>query len=274
MFCIMHASSNDLSPRSAPSLAHTAIMRRALLCVLPYALVSGRASAQATMFRGSSAHLGVYASAPPTLTNVVWKFRTQGRVLSSPAVSGDVVFVGSTDGRALRGESHRRAQQRWKLSDAARSGEFVAGGRRRSGLRQRVWTGTIYAVDDRTTGASNGGPSPHKGERRFTAPGIHGAMPRSERMPDPFDMFLSSPTVVRMARWSTSGAATRVSTHSTRVTGALRWRFATGDVVHSVARRWPAAWCTSGSLGSQPLRDRCGDGARALATTRPAQRHH
>ena len=55
------------------------------------------AAAQATMFRGSPEHLGTYSGAAPTLQTVVWKSKTGGRVISSPAVVGGAVYVGSSD---------------------------------------------------------------------------------------------------------------------------------------------------------------------------------
>lgn len=53
--------------------------------------------------------------------------------------------------------------------------------------------GNVYAVDT-ATGAERWVFATNS-ERRFTAPRIHGAIPKTERMPDPFDVFLSSPTV-------------------------------------------------------------------------------
>ena len=59
-------------------------MRPRLLAPLVAVLLSPAAgSAQAAMFRGGPAHLGSYASPPATLGGVAWRFRTEGRVLSS-----------------------------------------------------------------------------------------------------------------------------------------------------------------------------------------------
>src|SRR4051794_17623677 len=52
------------------------------------------------MFRGNAAHSGVYSStAAPSIDNVKWKFKTRGKIFSSPAVADGVVYVGSTDWR-------------------------------------------------------------------------------------------------------------------------------------------------------------------------------
>ncbi len=44
---------------------------------------------QTAMFRGGADHTGVYTSPPPSLQTLAWKFRTGGRVISSPLVAGD-----------------------------------------------------------------------------------------------------------------------------------------------------------------------------------------
>lgn len=64
------------------------VLAGAALFVVPPGLAG-----QTAMFRGGADHSGVYASAPPSLQSLVWKFRTAGRVISSPLVVGDAVFV-------------------------------------------------------------------------------------------------------------------------------------------------------------------------------------
>jgi outer membrane protein assembly factor BamB len=55
----------------------------------------------AAMFRGGAAHTGVYADAISgrALLGIQWRFVTEGDVIASPAVAGDLVYVGSGDGR-------------------------------------------------------------------------------------------------------------------------------------------------------------------------------
>jgi outer membrane protein assembly factor BamB len=69
------------------------------------------------------------------------------------------------------------------------------------------------------------------GERRFSAPGIHGIQPRTEMMPDPFDVFLSSPAVWDGTVYVGSGDHNLYALDAQ--TGSLRWKFATGNVVHA-----------------------------------------
>lgn len=193
----------------------------ALLIALPASLV-----AQSAMFRGGPAHEGVYASPPPTLGSVAWKFRTRGRVISSPAVSGDLVFVGSTD-QGLYAVDRATGTQRWRF---ATEGSIASSPAVANGL---VYVssadGNVYAVDA-ATGAKKW-QFATRGERRFTAPGIHGAVPRTERMPDPFDVFLSSPTIVGNTLYIGSGDEHVYALDA--LTGAKKWEFAALDVIHA-----------------------------------------
>jgi eukaryotic-like serine/threonine-protein kinase len=189
-------------------------------------LALGDAGAQTAMFRGGPEHTGVYTSPTPSLEALVWKFRTGGRVISSPLVVGDAAYVGSADG-SLYAIDRATGTQRWKFdtrgpvnsSPAYHDGTVYVGS----------VDGNVYAVD-----AASGAAKwtfETKGERRFTAPGIHGAIPRTERMPDPFDVFLSSPAIANGTVYIGSGDQHVYALDAG--TGALRWSFATGDVVHA-----------------------------------------
>jgi outer membrane protein assembly factor BamB len=147
-------------------------------------------------------------------------------VISSPLVVGDVVYVGSTDG-SLYAINRTDGTQRWKYDS---KGPIASSPAFNNGLVYILSNdGLVYAVDA-ATGQSKW-TFATKGERRFTAPGIHGAMPRTERMPDPFDVFTSSPTVANGIVYVGSGDQSVYALDAN--TGALRWSFATGDVVHA-----------------------------------------
>ena len=92
-----------------------------------------------------------------------------------------------------------------------------------------AYDGNFYAIDAATgvlkwkfqTG----------GERRFAGKHLHGVQPVSETMPDPFDCYLSSPVVWKGAVYFGSGDGNIYSLNS--ASGALNWKFKTGDVVHA-----------------------------------------
>lgn len=188
--------------------------------------VPASAFAQAAMFRGGPTHEGVYASSSPTLGSVAWKFKTAGRVLSSPAVANGTVYIGASDGFVYAVDA-RAGTQRWRFQTRGpvASSPAVSGGL----VYFSSVDGKVYAVD--AASGTEKWSFTTQGERRFTAPGIHGAIPRTERMPDPFDVFLSSPTIVDGVLYIGSGDQHVYALDA--ATGALKWRFATGDVVHA-----------------------------------------
>ncbi len=66
------------------------------------------------MFRGDPAHLGVYpVSGVPRLGGIAWRTVTDGTVRSSPAVTRDRVYVGSSDGK-LYALDRSTGAVRWK----------------------------------------------------------------------------------------------------------------------------------------------------------------
>ena len=191
--------------------------------LLPAASLSAQ---DAAMFRGGPAHLGVYDSPAPSLASVKWRFHAKARIVSSPVVSGGVVYVGSND-RNLYAVRAVDGSQIWAFTTkgAVTSSPAVANGL----VYASSLDGNVYAVH-----AASGKLAwkfKTDGERRFTAPGIHGIVPHAEIMPDPFDLFLSSPTVDRGVVYVGSGDHNVYAIDA--ATGALRWKFQTGNVVHA-----------------------------------------
>jgi outer membrane protein assembly factor BamB len=202
------------------------LIRHSNLAACLIAVSAGLGHAQTAMFRNGPDHLGVYDGPAPTLQTQAWKFKTGGRVISSPLVVGDVVYVGSTDG-SLYAVNRSDGTQRWRFDS---KGPISSSPAFNNGLVYiSSLDGLVYAIDA-TTGQSRW-TFATKGERRFTAPGIHGAIPRTERMADPFDVFTSSPTIANGTVFIGSGDQNVYALDA--ATGALRWTFATGDVVHA-----------------------------------------
>jgi len=178
------------------------------------------------MFRADAAHLGVYASVAPSLKSVQWRFHAGGSLISSPVVSGGMVYVGSNDGNlyAVRQEDGRLLWQ-YATQGAVTSSPAVSN----NTVYVASTDGYVYAVD------SQNGTLRWRfktaGERRYSAPGIHGIKPAGKMMADPFDMFISSPTIADGAVYIGSGDHNVYAIDAN--TGAMRWRFATGDVVHA-----------------------------------------
>jgi glucose dehydrogenase len=186
------------------------------------------AFSQATsVFRGNLAHSGVYdAAGIAKLTGVKWKFHTGGLIISSPAIAGDVIYVGSTDGN-LYAVNLSSGAMKWKFETKARivSTPAVADGV----VYFSSYDGLFYAVDAPTGKLK--WSFKNAGERRFAARHIHGSLPAAETMPDPFDVYLSSPAVWNGTVYFGSGDGNVYALHA--ATGEIQWKFHTGDVVHA-----------------------------------------
>ena len=181
----------------------------------------------APMFRGNAQHTGVYsATGVASLSGLKWKFHTNGMVIGSAAVSGGLVYVGSTDGNmyAVDAES---GNQKWKFDVKSRvvSSPAVSEGV----VYFAAYDGNFYAV-----GSADGQVKwkfKTGGERRFAGKHLHGVQPASETMPDPFDVYLSSPVVWNGAVFFGSGDGNIYSLNAQ--SGTLNWKFKTGDIVHA-----------------------------------------
>ncbi len=179
------------------------------------------------MFRGNAQHSGVYEGAGvPKFTKVKWSFHTGGMVIGSPAVVGGTVYVASTDGNFYAIDA-ASGKEKWKFEAKSRitSSAAVSGGVAYFG----AYDGNLYAVDIAS------GKAKWKfqtgGEHRFTAKHLHGVQPATETMPDPFDCFLSSPVVWNGAVYFGSGDGNVYALDA--ASGAVKWKFQTGDVVHA-----------------------------------------
>jgi outer membrane protein assembly factor BamB len=136
------------------------------------------------------------------------------------------VYVGSSDNN-LYAVNRADGTLRWKFATkgAVNSSPAFANGT----VYVNSNDGRFYAVDAAT--GSEKWNFKTAGEHRFTAPGIHGGTPRTEMMADPFDMLLSSPTVANGFVYFGSGDGNVYALDA--VTGAAKWTFKTGNVVHA-----------------------------------------
>jgi len=183
-------------------------------------------SAQRT-FHGNNARTGVYEAAGPTeFHGVKWQFKTDGPIVGSPAIANGVVFIGSTDGFIYAVEEET-GKLKWKKNTPGQVNSSPA-----------VANGTVYVLDMRgifhAFNAENGEQKWYfmtEFERRFEAKRLHGYPPVQQTMPDSWDLYLSSPAVANGKVYFGSGDGNVYALDAE--TGALQWKFATGDVVHA-----------------------------------------
>jgi len=180
-------------------------------------------AAEPAMFRGDARHGAIYDSAGVAeLHGVKWTFRTGAAVISTPAVANGTVYVGSSD-HNLYALAAVSGALRWKFATGGRvsSSPAVAAGR----VYFASYDSKLYALDAATGALA--WTFTTAGERRFSGKHLHGAEPAAEVMPDPFDVFLSSPVVVAGVVYFGSGDGNVYALDA--ASGALRWRFKTGE---------------------------------------------
>lgn len=200
------------------------LIRKSLFILLSGTCVSAQ---DTTMFRNDAAHSGIYAATGvPKLKGVKWTFQTHGEVVSSPAIVDGVVYVGSNDGNFYAIDQQTGAQK-WTFPTEARISSSPAVDH--GVVYFSSYDGNFYSVDAAT--GKLRWKFRNAGERRYVATHLHGSLPAGETMPDPFDVYLSSPTVWSGALYFGSGDGNIYALDAT--SGTLKWKFQTGDVVHA-----------------------------------------
>jgi len=200
--------------------------RTCVVLSLAAAFAGGMADAQST-FRGDAAHSGIYpGEGPRQFHRVKWKFPTGDRIVSSPVYANGAIYFGGDDGNIYAVDA-ADGRQLWKRSTGGpvAASPAVADGVVYAGS----YDGKFYALDA-LTGAMRWRIATG-GERRFEAKGLHGMQPKNQTIADPFDVYLSSPVVGGGSVYFGSGDG---SVYAVDVaTGEVKWKFATGDVVHA-----------------------------------------
>lgn len=206
------------------------LFRRQVACapiaIIGALLATAPCGAQA-MFRADASHGGVYASSGlRQLSGIAWKFATGGRVLSSPVLDRGVIYFGSGDNNIYAVDAETGVQK-WKF---ATQGAVDSSPAVDSGLVFAAsYDGYFYAID--ATKGTLRWKFKTEGERRFEAKGLHGNQPQNQTFWDPWDLFLSSPVVGQGAVIFGSGDGNVYALD--QWTGAVRWKFKTGGVVHA-----------------------------------------
>jgi outer membrane protein assembly factor BamB len=185
-------------------------MRKILLLLL---FTTGVAAAP-VMFRGDAAHRGVYPAIGPKLVGMQWRFPTGGDVISSPAVAGGVVYIGSGDGKVYAIDE-LTGVQRWAFDAASpvHSSPAVAG--------ETVYVvtrkGTLLALD-----VKSGKP------RWNVTTGPDAPWPWGH---ESGDFYISSPVLANGLVLFGGGDGALYAVDAAR--GTIRWKAPTGDRIRA-----------------------------------------
>lgn len=184
------------------------------LSSFPQAADMSPAPAPAVMFRGNAQHTGTYAGPGANAFHLKWRFKTAGKIRSSPVYAAGIVLVGSEDGN-LYAVDAKNGNKIWKVftggdlsSSPAVANDvvFVLGG------DGRLWalelaTGKLKWVFE------PGKDIPLRGDPRA------------------WDYFLSSPTIDDGVLFFGSGDGHIYAVDQT--TGAVKWKYLTGARVRT-----------------------------------------
>ena len=176
---------------------------------------AGAVAMPAAMYRGNPAHTGVYETAGvPELGGVIGRFETMGPVRSTPAVVGETLYVGSTDGN-LYALSVATGEERWRVSvrSPVSSSPAVVHGLVIFGSRD----GAFHAVR-----ATTGAP-----EWRFDTGGL---VPWEWGF-EGWDIYTSSPVIADSVAVVGAGDGDVYALEAT--TGRELWKFQTGGRIRS-----------------------------------------
>jgi outer membrane protein assembly factor BamB len=159
-----------------------------------------------------------------------WKFKTRGKIFSSPAISDGIAFVGSED-KNLYAIDTKSGKQKWKFSTAGAVHSSPAV------FNNIVYFGSYdgfyYAVEARS------GKLVWKfrteGEKKVGAAGLWTMRPADQYMEDLYDFFLSSPVIENEESVPTVyfGSSDGNLYSLNAADGRLKWKFATGGIIHT-----------------------------------------
>jgi len=163
------------------------------------------------------------------LGNLKWKFKTEGKIFSSPISQNNTVYIGSEDG-FLYAVDEKTGKENWrfKTNGAIHSSPSISG----NTIYFGSFDGFYYAVNSQT------GKEIWKfktgGEHWLGEIGMWGFKPANQYMEDLWSFYLSSPVVYQNGKTalvlfgSSDGNVYAVDTKN----GNLIWKFKTDGPVH------------------------------------------
>jgi outer membrane protein assembly factor BamB len=185
------------------------------------------------VFHSDNAHTGVYAVYPQNnyknFGPVKWKFKTGGRIFSSPVINDSITYIGSEDS-TLYAIRNANGELKWKFpSRGAISSSPVVDN---NIVYFTSYDGFCYAVDGYT------GKEIWKfktgGEKKIGAIGLWTMKPADMYMDDLWDFFLSSPVVDHQKEQTVYFGSSDGNLYAVNAgNGSLKWKFKTNGIIHT-----------------------------------------
>ncbi|MEX6686471.1 PQQ-binding-like beta-propeller repeat protein [Danxiaibacter flavus] len=182
-----------------------------------------------SMFQDKNRSIGHFNPASAIGFTEHWKFKTGGRIFSSPAIYKDCIFIGSEDGNLYAVQETGQLKWKFKTGGAVHSSPAVSNGTVYFGS----FDGNFYAVD--ITSGKMKWKFKTGGEKWIGGKGYFGLKPDDLYTEDLWDFFISSPLSDNNVQnetiyfGSSDGNVYAVNAKD----GTLKWKFATNGVIHT-----------------------------------------
>jgi eukaryotic-like serine/threonine-protein kinase len=206
------------------------VLLLALICGLCLSAFSQKKDTLA-MFLGNSEHTGIQNKANFNhVEKLSWKFKTNGKINSSPVLYENILYVGSAD-HNLYAIDRKTGKERWHFTTcgAVHSTPAI--------LRDVVYflsfDNYFYALDAKT--GREKWRFQTEGERWYGEQGLWGMQPVDQQMEDLFQYFLSSPVIDSNGENPTVYFGSG-DTHLYALdlnSGKLKWKFKTQGGIHT-----------------------------------------
>jgi outer membrane protein assembly factor BamB len=200
-----------------------------IFCWMNIAFGQNNSNSVTSAFHGGAAHTGVYAAEGySSIGSLKWKFKSQGKIFSSPAISNNIAYIGSAD-HNLYAIDIKTGKLLWKFttggavhSSPAVNGYMVCFG---------SFDGYYYALNAKSgtliwkfkTG----------GEKLVGAKSLWTMKPHDQYMNDLYDFFLSSPIFNNANSTVYFGSSDGNMYAVNASSGKLKWAFKTKSLIHT-----------------------------------------
>jgi outer membrane protein assembly factor BamB len=187
------------------------------------------------VFHADEAHTGIFRSgAGRGLGSVRWRFKTSGRIFSSPVIKDGLAFIGSEDGNLYAVRTYSGAMS-WKFHTGGAVSSTVAV--YNGSVYFTSYDGYCYAVDALT--GKELWKFKTEGEKKVGANGLWTMKPAEMYMEDLWDFFLSSPVVGINGPGLNNGPTVYFGSSDGNlyaldaISGVLKWKFKTNGIIRS-----------------------------------------
>ena len=167
-----------------------------------------------------------------TIQDLKWKFKTEGKIFSSPIVQNGLVYIGSEDGYFYAiNEKSGNLKWKFKTNGAVHSSSSI--------YNDIVYFGSFdgyyYALNSKT--GKEIWRFKTKGEHWYSEIGMWGMKPNDLLMADLWDFYLSTPVIYldNKSALAIFGSSDGNMYAVDAKTGKLNWTFKTDKPIHSTA---------------------------------------